>query len=207
MDMAAESPLTTEERIMLTAIDLMERKGFKAVTTKEIAHASGFSEMTVFRNFGTKQNILERAFETYSNHIDIEHEIKNKVEYNLSADLKKVAQVFQNYHADNRKMFLIGFQERNTNPNLIYTMAENPRELKRFLIDYFEEMKKLGRVRKSIDSHAQAMNFLWMNLGHFFSGHIAGQNVAEKTVELDDFIENAVEVFSYGLRPDCPDMK
>lgn len=203
--MAAENPLTTEERIMLAAIDLMEQKGFKAVTTKDIAHEAGFSEMTVFRNFGTKQNILESAFATYSNHIDIEHKIKNKVEYNLYTDLKKVAEVFQNYHADNKKLFMIGFQERNTNPDLIYTMAENPRELKRFLIDYFEEMKGLGKVRTTIDSHAQAMNFLWMNLGHFFSAYIGGQNVAEKSVELDDFIEKAVEVFACGLRPDCPE--
>ncbi|MCD8508499.1 MAG: TetR/AcrR family transcriptional regulator [Bacillus sp. (in: Bacteria)] len=47
--------ISTEDRILHAAIDLMEQKGFKAVTTREIAIEAGFSEMTLFRHFGTKK--------------------------------------------------------------------------------------------------------------------------------------------------------
>lgn len=50
---------STKEKLMLTAIDLISLKGYKSVTTQEIALTV---EKTLFRHFGTKQNLLVSAF-------------------------------------------------------------------------------------------------------------------------------------------------
>ena len=48
----------TAQRILDAAINLFTEKGFLATTTKEIAEAANVSEMTLFRKFSSKQNLL-----------------------------------------------------------------------------------------------------------------------------------------------------
>ena len=50
---------------MLAAIDLIADKGYNGVSTQEIAGTAGLSEKTLFRRFGSKQNLLEMAFDRY----------------------------------------------------------------------------------------------------------------------------------------------
>lgn len=57
---------STSDKILMTAIGLMAEKGYAGTTTKEIAAAAGVNEVTLFRHFGTKQKLLEVAFERYS---------------------------------------------------------------------------------------------------------------------------------------------
>lgn len=46
---------STEKRILDAALKVFGEKGYKGVTTKDIASKSGFDESTLFRNFGTKK--------------------------------------------------------------------------------------------------------------------------------------------------------
>ncbi|SER93378.1 TetR/AcrR family transcriptional regulator [Salipaludibacillus aurantiacus] len=190
--------MSTEEIILETAIDLMEKKGFKAVTTKEIAAQSGFSEMTLFRHFGTKQNILEKAVEVYSYLIDMKTILYDHVEYDLKKDLKRVSETYHKYNQHNYKMVLLSFQERHTHPFIGEKISENPKRLKNYLVDYFEEMQKRGKMIET-DAEAQAMNFLWMNLGYFMSFQLGGKKVAQ--IPLQTFIEDSVDLFVRGLTP------
>ncbi|PYZ93588.1 TetR family transcriptional regulator [Salipaludibacillus keqinensis] len=193
-----ENVKSTEEIILDTAIDLMEKKGFKAVTTKEIALNSGFSEMTLFRHFGTKLTILERAVETHSYLIDMKSILYDQVEYDLKKDLTRVSETYHQYNQHNYKMVLLSFQERNTHPFIGEKLSENPKQLKSYLVEYFMEMQRKGKMI-AVDPEAQAMSFLWMNLGYFMSFQLGGRKVAQ--VPLKEFIEESVNVFVRGLTP------
>ncbi|MCR6095709.1 TetR/AcrR family transcriptional regulator [Salipaludibacillus agaradhaerens] len=188
--------MTTEEIILETAIDLMEKKGFKAVTTKEIAAESGFSEMTLFRHFGTKQALLERAVETHSYLIDMKAILYDHVSYNLKEDLKRVSETYHKYNQYNYKIVLLSYQERHTHPFIGEQISENPKRLKMYLVDYFKEMQKQGKM-VDCNVEAQAMNFLWMNLGFFIARHLGGQKVSH--MPLESFIEESVTLFVRGL--------
>lgn len=190
--------MTTEEIILETAIDLMEKKGFKAVTTKEIASKAGFCEMTLFRHFGTKLNILEKAVETYSYLIDMKSILYDKVEYDLKKDLSRVSKMYHKYILNNEKMILLSFHERNTHPFLGERLSEIPKQLKIYLINYFKVMQEKGKMI-DVDPEVQAMNFLWLNLGYFLSSKIGGKVVADFTD--NKFIEESVDLFVRGLIP------
>ncbi|MBU9721866.1 MULTISPECIES: TetR/AcrR family transcriptional regulator [Bacillaceae] len=196
MEEKRELIVTTEDRILKAAIDLMEKKGFKAVTTKEIAAEAGYSEMTLFRHFGTKKKILESAVERFYHLVDVTNILLKNVSYDLEADLKLVSQTYHWYMNQNEKIIMLAFQERNTIPSLIESLTSNPRDFKAFLIGYFEKMQQLGKVGE-IDAEVQAMNFLWLNLGYFFSRFIAGEKVAQVPEEV--FINNSVKTFVIGL--------
>jgi AcrR family transcriptional regulator len=51
----------TEEKILDAALKVFARKGFDAATTRVIAEESGFTEMTLFRKFGTKKNLFDEV--------------------------------------------------------------------------------------------------------------------------------------------------
>lgn len=56
---------STSEKLLLAAIELMSEKGYDGTTTKEIARSAGVNELTLFRHFGTKQKLIEAAFNRY----------------------------------------------------------------------------------------------------------------------------------------------
>ncbi|MDQ0256555.1 AcrR family transcriptional regulator [Evansella vedderi] len=197
MEHSEDMFVSTEDRILCAAIDLMEQKGFKAVTTKEIAAESGFSEMTLFRHFGTKKKLLEIAVERYSYIKDMKEILLTNVTYDLERDLQMVSETYHKYMEENQKIVLLAFQERNTIPNIGEKTATNPRILKEYLIDYMKEMQ----VRKKVvngDPEIIVMNFLWLNLGFFIAKFIVGNNVAQ--IKKEDFIRESVKIFVRGIQ-------
>ncbi|MBB5790366.1 TetR/AcrR family transcriptional regulator [Jiangella mangrovi] len=54
----AQKRLRTRARIAEHALDLFERQGFEATTITQIAAAAGVTEMTVFRHFSSKEQLL-----------------------------------------------------------------------------------------------------------------------------------------------------
>ena len=48
----------TEQKILDAALKVFSEEGFKGATTRVIARESGFSELTLFRKFETKENLF-----------------------------------------------------------------------------------------------------------------------------------------------------
>lgn len=55
----------TEEKIVAATFKLLQRDGFEKATTKKIAKEAGVNEVTVFRKFETKKNLIEITKEYY----------------------------------------------------------------------------------------------------------------------------------------------
>lgn len=53
------------ERIVITAIDVINELGVQALSTKRIAQMEGVSESTVFKHFASKNAILHAVLDTY----------------------------------------------------------------------------------------------------------------------------------------------
>ena len=64
----AASKAATQDRIVRAALELFDRKGFEATTTKEIAKRAGIAEGTVFNYFATKEDIALHFFELEVDH-------------------------------------------------------------------------------------------------------------------------------------------
>jgi len=54
----SEKKLSSRERIVQSALSLFSANGITATTTKEIAEQAGVNEVTLFRQFGSKQGLL-----------------------------------------------------------------------------------------------------------------------------------------------------
>lgn len=58
-----------EERIIKASFEILEKEGISNATTKKIAEQAGVSEVTLFRKFKTKKNLIDVSKEYYSQHM------------------------------------------------------------------------------------------------------------------------------------------
>lgn len=49
----------TEEKIIDATFHILEKEGVQKATTKRIAAEAGVNEVTIFRKFGNKKNLIE----------------------------------------------------------------------------------------------------------------------------------------------------
>lgn len=191
-------PQETRNKILKAAIDLMSLKGYTAATTKEIAQLAGVSEMTLFRKFNTKQEILDCLIEKYTSSFRSEKMFnEDKLVYDLEIDLANACRTYQTFMNENKKVVLLAYKESGTRDEISERLTANPKLMKQFLVNYLNEMKERNLI-VDINIEAVAMCFLTMNLGYFSSQFISAKKVAAIPVEV--FIENSVKVFARGLK-------
>ena len=56
----------TEEKIVMATFSIVQKEGFAKATTKKIAAEAGFNEVTIFRKFENKNNLIEITKEYYT---------------------------------------------------------------------------------------------------------------------------------------------
>jgi len=167
-------PQETRDKILAAAIDLMSLKGYSATTTKEIAELAGISEMTLFRKFKCKQEILDNLIEKYTSSFQCEKMfVDNYLIYDLEVDLANVSRTYQTFMNENKKVVLLAYKESGTHDGISERLTANPRLVKCFLIDYLTEMKARGKVNGDIDIEPTVLSFMSMNLGFFSAQFIS----------------------------------
>lgn len=182
---------------MLSAIDLMAEKGYKGVSTKEIAAAAGVSEMTLFRNFGSKQNLLEQAVDQHHYSVEMTEVFAGKLIWDLRADLLMISEMYHDIMNRNRKLFLIVLSDNEL--SVIREKAQShPKTLLALLTGYFNEMQKRNKMIPT-DAELQAITFMWMHYGAFMSHLFTKSDLTAKPMQ--DFMNSSVELFVKALSP------
>lgn len=188
--------LDNKSKLMLTAIDLMAEKGYKGVSTKEIAAVAGVSEMTLFRNFGSKQNLLEQAVDRYHYSVEMEKLFKEDIKWNLKEDLFTICQMYHDIMQRNRKLFIIVLSD-NELTSIREKADRHPRKFLELLTKYFDEMQSKHKMI-STDAQTQAMTLMWLNYGAFMS-QLFGASFTEVTMQ--DFMHSSIDLFVKALTP------
>lgn len=125
----------TEQKILDAALKIFAKKGYDAATTRVIAEESGYTEMTLFRKFGTKKNLFEQVMEKgnkkmkehISSELSIKQEFKNSRDF-LTAYIKNL----NNFMFDNFEFFHLSITEENkTEPILDFTIE--------IIVDYIDK--------------------------------------------------------------------
>lgn len=116
--MMPKNKLTTSDRILQSALQLMKEKGFQLVTIKEIAEAAKVSEMTVFRHFETKKGVLEAAIERNTVVPGFKQTLDKAIARDLKKDLLQIANLYLDLMERNESFCLIAVQERASMPGI-----------------------------------------------------------------------------------------
>lgn len=185
----------TTKRILETAMDLFAEKGYKSVTTKEIAKRAGFSEMTVFRHFQSKQNLFERAFDRYIFSPKLKTVFSEKMEWDLEKDLMKIGLAYHQTLIENQRTILMQFKSNDLTPEFDFPLRKFPNEFKRSLVTYFIKMNEMGVIKN--DPEVLAINFLSGNFGIFASFVVL--KAYDTNIKLNTCVNEFVKTFTKGI--------
>ena len=184
---------------MTAVIDLVAEKGYHGVSTKEIAAAAGVNEVTLFRQFGSKQHLLESAFHHFHYTEEMKKLFGEKLVGELYDDLLRVSRTYHGMMFRNRKMIQIALKESGIFSAFREKANKHPRQLKELLTDYFNAMYKKGKLIET-NTEMQALSFMWMNYGAFIS-NLHSDDASFPSVMMDAFIEQSVRTFTRALTP------
>ncbi|GAB3070543.1 TetR/AcrR family transcriptional regulator [Salinicoccus sesuvii] len=193
-----DQKLNTSDKLMVIAIDLFSDRGYKSVTTAEIASNAGVSEKTLFRHFGSKQNLLEKAFERFHYTDDISLIFEEKIVWELKSDLQLISRTYHEIMDRNRKMIMISIKEGDNLPLIREKLQKPPEVLFGQLTNYFQEMFQKDKIISS-DSENLAFTFMAMNYGAFLN-HLSS-NTIFGGVTLETFISESINTFTRALTP------
>jgi len=196
---SSKSVMETKEKLMKAAINLIAEKGYNGVTTLEIAAAAGLSEKTLFRHFGSKQNLLETAVEHYHYAKEMRTLFKDQLVWNLEKDLLLISRTYHEIMYRNRKLIQISVKEGNNLPGFREKAHQHPEQLKKLLTNYFTEMKKRGKII-DINPEQTAISFMLMHFGISMNYlHAVDTTIFDSS--LDEIIKNSVQLFIRALTP------
>ena len=188
----------TADRLLIAAIDLIADKGYNGVTTEEIATTAGFTEKTLFRYFGTKQNLLESAFERFHYADEMRMLFKDKLVWELEKDLLTICKSYHEIMNRDRNLVLISLKEQALLPDFKKRMHQHPLQLLDVLTNYFIEMGERGKMIRT-NPRLQAFTFMMAHFGAFINDLDSRRNYPDITLE--PFLQESVKLFTRALTP------
>ncbi|MFC6232568.1 TetR/AcrR family transcriptional regulator [Paenibacillus allorhizosphaerae] len=184
------------EKLLRAAIDLISERGYHGVTTQEIALAADLSEKTLFRHFGSKQNLLEAALEHFQYAEEMRMLFNEQLVWELEIDLLTISRKYHDIMNRNRKLILIAIKDEVHIPGFKERRLQHPRQLLTFLTDYLITMSEKGKIACS-NPTMQAFTFMMAQYGAFINNLEARENYPD--IGLEQFIQENVKIFARSI--------
>ncbi|MFC6164684.1 TetR/AcrR family transcriptional regulator [Lactiplantibacillus dongliensis] len=126
----ANSKLSAKQQAVLqVSLTLFAEQGFDRTSTSEIAKAAGVSEGTVFKQFKTKEGILQAIVNPVLAHVvpmvatEFLDELKTNDLNDLETFLQYAIQDRMMFAVENRLQIKVFAQEMSRNPNIVATLS------------------------------------------------------------------------------------
>jgi len=189
---------TVKDRIMDVSIKLFAEKGFHGTTTRQIAAGAQVNEISIFRNFGSKEGILREIFVCRLSMIGEKMErISSYLQYDLLPDMLAVSRHYHEKLSANIDFVMIIVREFRNGEifDLYWTL---PQKFVKMIITYFEEMKRQGKIKVE-NTELAAITFVSMNFGFFIMKNTFGDRLTSITSE--EYIQTSIRGFLEGMLP------
>jgi AcrR family transcriptional regulator len=141
---------TSSERLLTAALEMFSRRGM-AATTREIAEEAGVNEVTLFRLFESKDQLLAAVVREV---VRAESEALDRVDlddFDMRRDIAALAEAFYSTH-ERYQAFLRTMLAHRFHPKLTeQIMREVIQPLRAKFIAYLAEGQRRGVIRKNLE--------------------------------------------------------
>lgn len=192
----------TRQRILQAAARLFAEKGYARTTTRALANAAGVNEVTLFRHFGSKQELFSAVVNAYAGpalSATIAEQLSGEYRQDLLAMGKLVLQALLERWEAMRLMMC----EAEHFPEVRQVLAENPRHLRRVLAGYLRQQIAAGRLRP-LHAEVAAQAFWGMFFAYTFSQWLLDEPL-DPALSTEEIVAQFVDIFVAGtLAPGDP---
>ena len=188
---------STRDGILDAALELFVELGYKGTTTRAIAARARVNEVTVFRQFGTKQGLFRAVVLRETDIRDRLEGFELRLSGDMAADLARIGNIMSE-EMGSRTMFLkLIFSEVGRDPTLWAYVSQAPFGVIGKLEDYFEQAKAEGLLG-DIDPHLAATAFFSFFFRSLISRSFLGRDVF---IDMDrSTVEGFARIFVDGIR-------
>lgn len=181
----------TEQKIVDATIFLLDKEGMNGTTTKKIAKKAEVSEVTVFRKFKSKDNLLKIAKIYYSDYFleKISDIFINYEDTDLESLLKNTWWKLVNFLDNNLDIIKIALDELMSNPEEEKIFSKFSEEVLKNLTNIFQEQIDKGKIRKINPSAAALTVFSVIVEGIIFWKFESKVSNDDTNKYLDDFLD------------------
>lgn len=148
----------TRERILKAAGRLFAEQGYARTTTRAIAAAAGVNEVTLFRHFSSKQNLL-RAFVAQFNAEGFPATFEQNLTGSYPDDVRFMARAAMQSTIENFQLLRIMLCDALDVPEIRQAALEGARQNAALFAGYFRRQIEAGVVRDDLLPEALAQTF------------------------------------------------
>jgi len=186
----------TRDRILTAAVNIMSRRGYARATTRAIAEAAGVNEVTLFRHFGNKRNLLSEMIQQHSALPDLTDLIEYQLTGDYRQDLILIARVFFRSITERKEALRLMLCEAKELPEIQEIVVKIPDQLRKVITRYFQQKIEANIVRQ-MNPEIMAQGFLGMFFSYGIAREMLGANIAME-VPQETLMAEFVDIFVDG---------
>ncbi len=153
------SILHRKDRLVISAIEIIDELGIQGLSTREIAKRQDISDATLFRHYKSKNDLLNAILEFFTKFDEDIFQtalIKNLRPFDaIIFILGSVAEYYENYPAITAVMQM--FDVFRYEPELSDKVKEIFDRRLQMMVQFIDDAKKAGELKHDIDSEAAAL--------------------------------------------------
>jgi AcrR family transcriptional regulator len=188
----------TAQRVIQAAARVFSQQGYAGATTRAIAAEAGVNEVTLFRHFGSKKNLMMAVINQRSMMPGARTTLAGQLTGDYRQDLLRIGTHFLASTAERRNEILMTLFEAQRLPEIRDIIAQVPLQRQEVLGQYLRQQIERGVVR-DIDPDLAAQAFLGMLFAYATSYlMLAGPDGTEIPLEtvaalfVDIFVEGTI---------------
>jgi len=148
----------TRQRIISAALQLFGQVGYSQATTRAIASAAGVNEVTLFRHFGNKKNLLFACMQAF-NETSFAANFETDLTGDYADDLLSMATRQMEDTRGKLDMLRVMLCDSRNVPELREALLSGARGNLSKLSAYFQQQVQAGHVREDLDPEVLAFAF------------------------------------------------
>jgi AcrR family transcriptional regulator len=186
----------TSQRILEAALKVFSRDGISGATTREIARVAKVNEVTLFRYFKNKNELLRQAVMCSATRYEqVFAEASLESPEDLRRTVRSYAQAYSAKMRDNEDLVRTFMGEMNRHLKLWRSLfTEVAKTSRGKFITYLEAGQKAGLVRKDLDAETTADALT----GMLMSGALR-RPLTESIYSSKRYVETCVDLFLKGI--------
>lgn len=197
MTRTIRSSSLTRTRLIEAASQVFASLGVQGATTREIARVAGVNEVTLFRHFASKEQLLKAVIENAS---ALQTEALAHPEawtYNLDVDLKKYALLYNSMLEAYEDLIRTFIGEAKRHPEAARQIIQDAaKPLGDKLVAYLEFSQEKGTVRTDFEPQPAVDMFTGMLLAGMLCRTAKYQ---QNLYNSHDYIHTSVDIFVRGI--------
>lgn len=197
MSRTSRDPAETRDRLLKAAIEVFSTEGYVGATTREIARAADVSEVTLFRHFQSKEQLLSAVAQYITALRNEAFTHQDEWTYDLRRDLLHYAKLHDDMLEEYEALFRMFIGEAQRHPiEAVEVLQQSFLPLREQLIVYLQTCVERGGVRSDVDVRLAVDQLTGMLLSGMIRRHVSS---VKRGYNRKQYIEGCVDLFVRGV--------